>query len=39
MFEAKHNPGFTKLSDDAKNLIVSWTKNEWYETSSLEIEE
>ncbi|KAI1810974.1 hypothetical protein GGS20DRAFT_141988 [Poronia punctata] len=34
MFEQKENPGYSKLSEDAKNLIVSWTKNEWYETST-----
>ncbi|KAG4221573.1 hypothetical protein PC116_g29951, partial [Phytophthora cactorum] len=33
MFEPKDNPGYRKLSEDAKNLIVRWSKNEWYETS------
>ncbi|KAI1505428.1 hypothetical protein F5X99DRAFT_404912 [Biscogniauxia marginata] len=37
MFEPKHNPGYSKLSEDAKNLVVSWSKNEWYETSGREI--
>ncbi|KAI0122598.1 hypothetical protein F4814DRAFT_214616 [Daldinia grandis] len=33
MFEPKENPGYRKLSEDAKNLIVRWSRNEWYETS------
>lgn len=38
MFEASQNPGYQKLSEDAKNLIVKWTKNDWYETSTLDLE-
>jgi len=38
MFEPDINPGYTKLSEDARNLIVKWTRNEWYETSALELE-
>ncbi|KAI0603563.1 hypothetical protein F4775DRAFT_534268 [Biscogniauxia sp. FL1348] len=38
MFEPKDNPGYSKLSEDAKNLVVSWTKNEWYEASGRETE-
>lgn len=34
MFEAKANPGYRRLSEDAKELIVTWSKNEWYETST-----
>ncbi|KAJ2987399.1 hypothetical protein NUW58_g4528 [Xylaria curta] len=34
MFEAKENPGYAQLSEQAKNLIVTWSKNEWYETST-----
>ncbi|KAI1101991.1 hypothetical protein F4804DRAFT_281394 [Jackrogersella minutella] len=34
MFDPKENPGYRTLSDDAKNLIVRWTRNEWYETST-----
>ncbi|KAI0393111.1 hypothetical protein F5Y17DRAFT_325860 [Xylariaceae sp. FL0594] len=34
MFEPKENPGYAKLSEEAKNLIVSWSKNGWYETST-----
>ncbi|KAI2642828.1 hypothetical protein GGS21DRAFT_499822 [Xylaria nigripes] len=34
MFESKHNPGYRRLSEDAKDLVVSWSKNEWYETST-----
>ncbi|EMR61433.1 hypothetical protein UCREL1_11624 [Eutypa lata UCREL1] len=33
MFEPKENPGYTQLSEDAKNLIVEWTRNEWYQSS------
>jgi pimeloyl-ACP methyl ester carboxylesterase len=33
MFEPKQNPGYTKLSEDAKNLIVSWAQGEWYKTT------
>ncbi|KAK8082422.1 hypothetical protein PG996_001203 [Apiospora saccharicola] len=38
MFEPKENLGYTQLSDDAKNIIVKWAKNDWYETSSRELE-
>ncbi|KAI0476947.1 hypothetical protein F4859DRAFT_68714 [Xylaria cf. heliscus] len=33
MFEANENPGYARLSEDAKELIVAWSKNEWYYTS------
>ncbi|KDN65513.1 hypothetical protein CSUB01_01075 [Colletotrichum sublineola] len=33
MFEAKMNPGYDKLKQDAANLIAQWTRNDWYETS------
>ncbi|KAI1373402.1 hypothetical protein F4677DRAFT_462337 [Hypoxylon crocopeplum] len=38
MFEPKENPGYRKLSEDAKNLIVGWTRNEWYESSTRAIQ-
>ena len=38
MFEPKDNPGYDRLSEDAKSLIASWAKNDWYETSSEELE-
>ncbi|KAK8055942.1 hypothetical protein PG993_001169 [Apiospora rasikravindrae] len=38
MFEPKENSGYSQLSDDAKDIIVKWAKNEWYETSSRELE-
>ena len=38
MFEPKENPGYAQLSEDAKNLIVSWSHNDWYESSSRELE-
>lgn len=34
MFERKLNPGYDKLAGDATNMIASWLKNEWYDTSS-----
>ncbi|KAI0166352.1 hypothetical protein GGR57DRAFT_446451 [Xylariaceae sp. FL1272] len=34
MFESKENPGYQQLSEEAKNLIVSWAMNDWYETST-----
>ncbi|RYP73221.1 hypothetical protein DL770_007809 [Monosporascus sp. CRB-9-2] len=37
MFEPKENPGYIQLSEDAKNLIVEWSRNEWYESSSEEL--
>jgi hypothetical protein len=34
MFDPKHNPNYQKLSNDAKEMIVTWTKNDWYESST-----
>ncbi|KAI1428548.1 hypothetical protein F5Y12DRAFT_790004 [Xylaria sp. FL1777] len=34
MFEAKKNPGYARLSEDARDMIVAWSKNDWYETST-----
>ncbi|KAF6838727.1 hypothetical protein CPLU01_02260 [Colletotrichum plurivorum] len=34
MFEAKKNPGYEKLKQDAAKLITQWTKNDWYEAST-----
>lgn len=34
MFYPKDNPGYYTLSDAAKNLIVEWSTNEWYESST-----
>ena len=33
MFEEKENPGYETLSQDAKRLIVKWSRNSWYESS------
>ncbi|KAL2752872.1 hypothetical protein ACRALDRAFT_2077262, partial [Sodiomyces alcalophilus JCM 7366] len=33
MFESALNPGYGALAEDAKALIVQWTKNEWYKSS------
>ncbi|KAI1074507.1 hypothetical protein F5B20DRAFT_437945 [Whalleya microplaca] len=38
MFEPKENPGYTQLSEDARSLIVTWARTEWYESSYREIE-
>ncbi|KAH6687448.1 hypothetical protein F5X68DRAFT_231915 [Plectosphaerella plurivora] len=34
MFEHKNNPGYAKLIEDAKTLVVGWTKGPWYESSA-----
>lgn len=34
MFFPKENPGYYALSENAKALIVEWTTNDWYESSS-----
>lgn len=34
MFFPKDNPGYYSLSDEAKKLIIKWSKNEWYESST-----
>jgi hypothetical protein len=34
MFEAKENPGYEELTQEATGLIRGWLQNEWYETSS-----
>lgn len=34
MFYPKDNPGYYGMSEDAKKLIVQWTTNEWYESST-----
>ena len=34
MFFPKDNPGYYSMSEAAKKLIVEWTTNEWYESST-----
>lgn len=34
MFYPKDNPGYYDLADAAKKLIIDWTSNEWYESST-----
>ncbi|CZS95796.1 uncharacterized protein RAG0_05325 [Rhynchosporium agropyri] len=34
MFFPKDNPGYYALSEDAKKLVVQWTTNDWYESST-----
>ena len=36
MFEPKENPAYEKLANDAKQLITTWTKNDWYESATKE---
>ncbi|ROT36034.1 hypothetical protein SODALDRAFT_328416 [Sodiomyces alkalinus F11] len=38
MFELALNPGYEALAEEAKALIVKWTKNEWYERSGPALE-
>jgi hypothetical protein len=33
MFEPKNNPGYYTLSETAKEKIIEWAENEWYEDS------
>ena len=33
MFEEKENPGYEKLAQEAKGLVVEWLHNDWYESS------
>lgn len=34
MFYPKDNPGYYDMSEMAKGLIVQWTTNDWYESST-----
>ncbi|KAL2168311.1 hypothetical protein VTG60DRAFT_176 [Thermothelomyces hinnuleus] len=34
MFEPKENPGFDKMSTDARDMVAAWFRNDWYESSS-----
>jgi hypothetical protein len=34
MFEPKENPGYQKLANDARDMVASWLRNDWYESSS-----
>lgn len=34
MFEPNENPGYERLSQNAKDLIVEWLQNDWYQTSA-----
>lgn len=34
MFFPKENPGYYALSENAKKLIIDWSTNEWYESST-----
>lgn len=34
MFEPKENPGYEKLANNARDMVVGWMNNDWYEASS-----
>ena len=34
MFEPKENPGLGKLSTESRDMVASWFRNDWYESSS-----
>lgn len=34
MFEPKKNPGYYSMSEQAKETIIDWASNEWYEEST-----
>ncbi|KAH6849845.1 hypothetical protein B0I37DRAFT_427628 [Chaetomium sp. MPI-CAGE-AT-0009] len=34
MFDPKENPGIDKLSKEARDMVASWFRNDWYESSS-----
>lgn len=34
MFYPKDNPGYYSMSESAKKLIITWSSNDWYESSS-----
>jgi hypothetical protein len=34
MFYPKDNPGYYEMADAAKKLIVEWSTNDWYESST-----
>ncbi|KAL2164362.1 hypothetical protein VTH06DRAFT_3578 [Thermothelomyces fergusii] len=36
MFEPKENPGFDKMSADARDMVAAWFRNDWYESSSID---
>ncbi|KAL2271540.1 hypothetical protein VTJ83DRAFT_911 [Remersonia thermophila] len=36
MFEPKDNPGCEKLAVEARDMIASWLRNDWYEGTSIE---
>ncbi|KAK3692216.1 hypothetical protein B0T22DRAFT_495480 [Podospora appendiculata] len=38
MFEPKENPGYEKLAKDARDMVASWLRNDWYESSGNIIE-
>ncbi|KAK4236822.1 hypothetical protein C8A03DRAFT_35250 [Achaetomium macrosporum] len=34
MFEPSENPDYQKLANEARDMIASWLRNDWYESSS-----
>ncbi|KAF4121293.1 hypothetical protein GMORB2_2255 [Geosmithia morbida] len=33
MFEEKENPGYETLTRDARDFVIAWLQNDWYESS------
>lgn len=34
MFEPKENPAYEAMANEARDMIATWTKNDWYESSA-----
>jgi hypothetical protein len=34
MFEPQENPGYERLTLEARDMVVGWLRNDWYENSS-----
>ncbi|KAK4123537.1 hypothetical protein N657DRAFT_645103 [Parathielavia appendiculata] len=34
MFEPQDNPGYQKLAIEARDMVVGWLRNDWYESNS-----
>ncbi|KAL2134046.1 hypothetical protein VTI74DRAFT_1157 [Chaetomium olivicolor] len=36
MFEPRDNPNYEKLTNDARDMVAGWLRNDWYESSSVD---